>query len=46
MLLEAAADRLRDSGSGFFLRVYSPSLSRGWVWPQGSGGLESEFSFS
>ena len=45
-LLYTASDCLRDSGSGFFLRVDSLSLSHEWVWPQGSGGLKSEFSFS
>ena len=46
MLLKTASDCLRDSGSGFSLRVDSRSLSCEWVWPQGSGGLKSEFSFS
>ena len=41
-----ARDCLRVSDSGFFLWVYSRSLSRGWVWPLGSGGLESVFSFT
>ena len=40
-LLYTASDCLRDSGSGFFLRVDSRSLSHEWVWPQGSGGLKS-----
>ena len=45
-LLYTASDCLRDSGSGFFLRVDSRSLSHEWVWPQGSGGLKLGFSFS
>ena len=45
-LLYTASDCLRDSGSGFFLRVNSRSLSYEWVWLQGSGGFKSSFSFS
>ena len=45
-LLYIASDCLRDSGSGFFLRIDSRSLSYERVWPQGSGGLKSGFSFS
>ena len=43
-LLYAASDCLRDTGSEFFLRVNSRSLSYELVWSQGSGGFKSEFS--
>ena len=46
VMLHATGDRLMDSDSGVYLRVYSRSHSNEWVQPQGSGGFKSLFHFT